>query len=458
MQLTLEQASSMCDGELSSNSDASFIITNVVIDSREVIFGSLFIAIIGESNDGHRYVYDTLSKYKCAAIVNQTSNLDFPNLIKVNDTTKAIGQLASKYRDMFDIPIVAITGSNGKTTIKEMFYQVCKVEYGEKKVLASKNSFNNQWGMPLTLLQLNSEHEVAILEMGMNHHGELDYLTRIAKPTIAVVNNVLLSHAGFFKGLEDIAKAKGEIYNGLVAGGVALINNNIPYSNIWQENLKQQNVKIVNFGDETSGIYLKEYNDVGDTIISTPDRDIKLHLQVIGYHNQQNAITVTALALQLGCSTVSIVKGLESFTAYKHRLEQRRCFNGALIIDDSYNANPDSVKAAILAIKNLPKPHWLILGDLAELGDYSSDQHMEIGKFAYENEIDMLLTIGELTFISGNAYIAEKLENLEQIQWTHYNSHDEIVKYCKDNLPSNATLLIKGSNSMKLWQIADNLV
>lgn len=468
MQLSLNQIAIMCEGELSAGSDGSRVITNVVIDSREVADGSLFVAIVGENNDGHKYALDCLSNKALGAIVNKTSGLTAPNLVIVPDTTYAIGLLASRYRDMFNIPLVAITGSNGKTTIKEMLRGICEAEYGISDVLASKNSFNNQWGMPLTLLQLNDKHKVAIIEMGMNHHGELDYLTKLAKPTIAVVNNVLLSHAGFFKNIEEIANAKCEIYNGLVDDGVALINKNISYATTWSNKLKQNyKIKLIEFGDNTTGCYLKESDDQGNIVVATHRGDINLKLKVLGAHNQQNAITVIALALQLKLSTESIIKGLEAFTAYKHRLEQKKAFNGALIIDDSYNANPDSVKASILAIKNLPKPHWFIFGDLKELGDYATDQHIEVGRFVWENGVDMLLTIGELTLNSGKAYMGSMPNNGESVivaatganvkKWLHFNNNDDIAKYCREHVPENATILIKGSNSMKLWQIADLL-
>lgn len=452
MNLTLSKIASMCNGRLSTGSDGALVINNVVIDSREALAGSLFIAIIGDNDNGHKYVNSSFAQGAVAAVVSRASGFDnnTPNLIIVADTTQALGYFAACYRNMFDVPIVAITGSNGKTTIKEMLRQICQIEYGKEYVLASRNSFNNHWGMPLTLLGLNTNHKVVILEMGMNHSGELDYLSRIAKPTIAVVNNVLLSHARFFKCLEDIAHAKGEIYNGLIDGGVALLNSNLPYYKLWQHQLQDKPVQRVTFGSTSSSCYLKQSHDDGTIIIHTNHGEINTKLQVLGKHNQYNAVTATVLALQIGCSSAAIANGLGSFTGYKHRLECKIAINGALLVDDSYNANPDSVKAAILAIKNLPKPHWFIFGDLNELGEFEQQQHIEIGEFIKENQIDKLLTIGQLTRSTGEAYF-------DNANWVHFEDNISIANYCKEHLPSGATLLIKGSNSMQLWEIADDL-
>ncbi|MBY0378960.1 MAG: UDP-N-acetylmuramoyl-tripeptide--D-alanyl-D-alanine ligase, partial [Burkholderiales bacterium] len=258
MQLSLNQIAIMCNGVLTDGSNGALIVNHVAIDSHELEQGSLFIAIIGHTNDGHKFVHESLQNGAVGAIVNQSSKLALPNLIIVEDTTIAIGLFAKNYRDMFDISVVAITGSNGKTTIKEMLKRICEIEYGVDYVLASRGSFNNHWGMPLSLLQLNTKHKVAILEMGMNHHGELDYLSKIAKPTIAVVNNVLMSHAGFFKDLSDIAYAKGEIYNGLTDNGTALINKSVQFADIWQDQLKHQNCRIIEYGTLDTTCYLKE--------------------------------------------------------------------------------------------------------------------------------------------------------------------------------------------------------
>ncbi len=457
MKLTLKQIANMCGGELSANSDLNIVIRNVYIDSRLVKLDSLFVAIVGDNQDGHIYVSQSLNKGAVAAIVNNTTTLDLPNLIKVSDTTLALGKLAANYRQMFAIPIVAITGSNGKTTVKEMLKSICCEFFGQEYVLATEGNLNNHWGVPLTILGLEPIHKVAILEMGMNHAGELNYLSNLAKPTIAVVANVLWAHAGFFKSLDDIASAKGEIYNGLQDGTTACINKNSQYAAIWADSLANRKVSLSFYGSNNSDCYLDKVDNNGIMHLSTKIGNIQTKLQVLGAHNQENAALAATLAINLGCNSISISNGLASYIGYKGRLEQKSAFNGALIIDDSYNANPDSVMSAILAIKNLPQPHWFILGDLKELGEFSTFKHKEVGVFAKEHGINRLLTIGELTHISGEAYM-QAISPVKDSHWQHFNNLEEVISYCKESLPSNATLLIKGSNSMKLWLVADSLI
>ncbi len=203
MVLSLNIIALMCNGDLSSGSNSDLIIKDVVIDSRMVKHGSLFIAIKGETQDGHSYVAVALKDKQAVAIVQHGCGLDLPNLIYVEDTVQALGLLAHNYRMQFNLPLVAITGSNGKTTVKEMLRSICNLQFGEKDVLATTGNLNNHLGVPLTLLNLNSQHKVAIIEMGMNHSGELEYLSMLARPTVAVVNNVMLAHAGFFNSLAE---------------------------------------------------------------------------------------------------------------------------------------------------------------------------------------------------------------------------------------------------------------
>lgn len=456
MDLTLTQVAKMCGGEVSLGSEEKLIINDVVIDSRKAIDNTLFIAILGEKQDGHEFVHAISQNSKVASLVNKDQILKLantelvmklPNLIYVEDTIKALGKLASCYRQKFDIPIVGITGSNGKTTVKEMLKLICEQQFGAQHVLATEGNLNNHLGMPLTLLKLNSTHKVAIIEMGMNHAGELDYLSHLAKPTITLVNNVLLAHAGFFNAIEDIARAKAEIYHGLSGDGVACINKLEPHYPIFEENIALK-VRRFYYGDNKTECYLTAKNADGSICVATPIGDLAIKLQVLGEHNEKNALSAIALALNLNCELANIEKGLNSYKGFARRLERKTAFNEALIIDDSYNANPSSVKAAILAIEELPKPHWLILADLRELGKFENQAHEEIGRFASENKIDKLLTIGTLAAIANKTFIGDKL---------HFTSNQDVVKYCLDNLPKTATLLIKGSLSTNLKEVVNGL-
>ena len=449
MLLSLNIVALMCGGDLSAGSNSELMLEDVLIDSRKVISGSLFIAIKGEAQDGHSYVETALKDKLAAAIVQRDCAIDVPNLIYVDDTVQALGLLSHNYRMQFNIPIVAITGSNGKTTVKEMLRSICNLQFGESHVLATSGNLNNHLGVPLTLLNLNQQHKVAIIEMGMNHSGELEYLSMLARPTIAVVNNVLLAHAGFFNSLTDIARAKGEIYTGLVEDGIACINLRSPFAAMWQDQVAESTARIVNYAKPDSFCYIYKSGGSGKLLIHTVDGgQIHANLQVLGEHNKTNALTAATLALNLACDLDNIAKGLSNYTGYKGRLEQKQAFNGALIIDDSYNANPDSVKAAILAIKDLPKPHWFVFADLKELGKFSENSHQEIAVFAGLHGIDLLLTVGELAKITHENFTGEKL---------HFNSNQGIVEYCMQYLPKNATLLVKGSNSMELNTVVTQL-
>ena len=451
MNLTIKEIANLCDGELSNHSDPDLIIKHVVINSIDAKNHSLFVAIKGNVNDGHDFVVDVIKNDGCAALVNKNYAKDKPqpNLIYVDDTTKALGQLAGRYRDQFHIPVVGITGSNGKTTVKEMLKSICIEQFGEKHVLANAGNLNNHLGVPLTLLGLTKQHKIAIIEMGMNHHGELDHLSFIAKPTIAVVNNVMLAHAGYFKSMIDIAKSKGEIYHGLQTDGIACVNLAEKLHSIWKNDIPEHISKSYEFGTESSSCYLKSGNSDGEICIATTAGDIHTKLQVLGRHNQTNAVTATALAINVGCSMENIARGLANYNGYKGRLQQKTAFNGALIIDDSYNANPDSVKAAILAIDTLHKPHWFIFADMGELGHLSAESHVEIGMFANQYKIDKLITIGELAKDAHDAFKGDKL---------HFVENQEVVEYCIKNLPADSTVLVKGSNSMDLGYVVDRLV
>ncbi len=444
--LTAKQILKLVEGTPSINFDSDLHVNQVSMDSRKVTDNFIFIALYGEKNDSHKYVADLVKNKTNLAIVDQNFAEDLPNLIRVENTTLALGVLAKNYRQLFTLPVVAITGSNGKTSVKEMLRIVCENHFGKGNVLATSGNLNNHWGMPLTLLELSHLHKVAIIEMGMNHSGEINYLTNIAKPTLAVVNNVMFAHAGHFNTLDDIADAKAEIYLGLNDSAIACVDISSSYANKYIENSK--NAQIFTYGSSNSSCYIVEISE-GSAIYQTPFGKLDIKLGILGKHNYYNALTVITLAINLGCSLKNIKLGLEAYTGYKGRLEQKKAFNGSLIIDDTYNANPDSVKAALEAISNLPRPHWFIFGDLKELGEREAWFHQQIGEFANKSKIDMLITVGELAKYASNFFNGSKM---------HFESNDDVVKYCISYLPSLATILIKGSNSMRLSEVVDSLV
>lgn len=446
MNLTLGQIAAMLDISLSNGSNADLLINNVVIDSNHATSNNLFVAITTMRNDGHKYIGHSLANGALGALVQRNPD-NLPNMLVVEDTVKALGKLAAKYRSRFDIPIVAITGSNGKTTVKEMLKLICNHSFGAKNVLATLGNQNNHLGAPLTILNLEPNHKVAIIEMGMSHAGELDYLVNLIKPTISLITNVKLAHAEFFTDLTAIAMAKGEIYNGLAKQGLACVNMTSKFSKLWLDKLTNLDVNIFKYGDISSGYYLENIKANSFDLV-TPYGVNPIHLKVLGAHNADNALSAAVIAFNLNCSLENVSKALGEYGGYTGRLQPKTAFNGALIIDDTYNANLDSVKAAILAIKELPRPHYLIFADIKELGKFSEQAHREVGEFAQDNQIDVLLTIGEQA----------KLASLGFKNYTlHFNSNIEVVEYCLANLPKNATLLVKGSNSMKLKEVVAKL-
>lgn len=438
----------MCGGTIGKNFAAEGWVDDVVIDSRKAGRNCLFVAIKGENADGHEFVAKVVAEPSNFALVAEGFSANLPNLIRVKDTTKALGNLASSYRQKFDIPLVAITGSNGKTTLKEMLRSVCNKEFGESRVLATSGNLNNHLGMPLTLLELNHQHKVAVIEMGMNHAGELTYLSKLARPTLAVVNNVMFAHAGFFKSIDEIAAAKGEIYSGLDRHGLACIDAGSLFGKGWADAMRKRSVAVFSYGSPDSGCYIKELM-VDQAKYVTPHGEVDIRLQVLGQHNYLNALTVIALAINIGCSLDSIKEGLECFSGYKRRLERKTAFNGALVIDDSYNANPDSVKAALSAIQVLPKPYWFIFADLKELGEFEWDFHHKLGQEMNNYGISKLLTVGELAAHAANCFEGDKI---------HFANNQDIVQYCLINLPQNATVLVKGSLSMNLAEVVAGIV
>ena len=445
--LNARQLVNMCNGTASEVFAVDGAISSVVIDSRKVSDDNLFIAIVGENHDAHDYVAQVIARGNTYALVNDDFKADLPNLIRVKDTTQALGLLASNYRQLFTIPVVAITGSNGKTTVKEMLRCVCQTQFGAAHVLATSGNLNNHWGMPLTLLELNDNHQVAIIEMGMNHAGELDYLSKLAKPTLAVINNVMFAHIGQFKSLAEIADAKGEIYNGLASDGVACIDASNPFSEQWHAKTELTTAKIFDYGTAESGCYLAEFTETGARYI-TPLGELEINLRILGQHNYFNALTVIALAINLRCSLNSIKIGLESYNGYSGRLELKKVVNKDIwIVDDSYNANPDSVRAALKAISVLPRPHWFIFADLKELGSGELDFHREIGEQIQREKIECLLTIGSLAEHAAKYFKGKK---------EPFKSNQDIVKYCQLFFKSG-TILIKGSHSMRLNEVAEVL-
>jgi len=428
--------------------DISF--SHVGTDSRSIQPNQLFIALKGENFDGHHFAKSALEQ-GAAAVMISTAMPDLSPHVRVVDTKLSLGKLAAYWRSKINIPLVAITGSNGKTTVKEMLASILKAATNnDHAVLATQGNLNNDIGMPLTLLKLNKEHQYAVIEMGMNHMGEISYLTKLAQPNIALVNNAGTAHIGELGSVEAIAYAKGEIFEGLAADGTAIINADDDFAPLWKSLIGDK--KIISFGlEKTADIHAHyQMNDSFTNLsITTPNGNFSLELRAAGLHNVRNALAATAAATALNIPILQIGIGLSQFAGVNGRLQQKVGLNGALVIDDTYNANPSSMKAAIdvLALRSGTK--IMVMGDMGELGDEASNMHADIGKYAKQATIAQFYTLGDLsikaaeTFGEGASYYAD-------IQ--------ALVDALKPNLTNDTTVLVKGSRFMAMERVVNAIV
>ncbi|MDP2787681.1 MAG: UDP-N-acetylmuramoyl-tripeptide--D-alanyl-D-alanine ligase [Pseudomonadota bacterium] len=402
---------------------ADVAITAVSTDTRNLPAGCLFVALKGPRFDGHKFAAKALEQGAAAVMVAADAQMTISPAIVVKDTLQALGRLAAWHRGQMPAKVAAITGSNGKTTVKEMLAAILAVEVGaeaaEDCVLATAGNLNNDIGMPLTLLKLTPQHRYAAIEMGMNHAGEIAYLTQIARPDVALVNNALRAHLEGLGSVEAVARAKGEIYAGLKEGGIAIVNADDPHATLWRGLACPR--KVISFGfSENANVRIlpgsrtvagaaapRQRDSSGEALqltLDTPQGRIETTLQVPGEHNLRNAAAAASLALALGIGVESIASGLADYTGVKGRLQSHACILGATLIDDTYNANPDSVLAAIQVLAARPGTRILVLGDMGELGPDAANLHSEVGERARAAGIDRLLCLGEMTLHTVEAF------------------------------------------------------
>ncbi|MFA7350028.1 MAG: UDP-N-acetylmuramoyl-tripeptide--D-alanyl-D-alanine ligase [Methylotenera sp.] len=419
-------------------------------DSRNVKAGQLFVALKGENFDGNTFADEAIKK-GAAAVMLSDSAVEVQPALFVQDTRLALGELAKYWRSKFDAPVVAITGSNGKTTTKEMLTAILSVAAkGSDKVHATYGNLNNDIGVPLTLLKMHASHKYAVVEMGMNHLGEIDYLTHIAKPNVAVINNVGSAHIGELGSRANIALAKGEIFSGLPADGVAVINADSEYAADWLA--LNANRKVVTFGLNQQADVTANYQELqGVSLMNldTPNGRVAFKLKVQGAHNISNALAASTAAFALGVSNADIAKGLENFGGVYGRLELKAACHGALLIDDTYNANPDSMRAAIDVLAKYAGEKILVLGDMGELGFEAKNMHAEIGAYAKAAGLTTLYCLGELSIEMVKSF---------GVGAQHFSSPEEIAEAVLPQLTSSTTVLVKGSRFMQMERVVNLLV
>ncbi|MHB1143396.1 MAG: UDP-N-acetylmuramoyl-tripeptide--D-alanyl-D-alanine ligase [Thiobacillus sp.] len=426
-------------------------VLRVSTDSRSIRPGDLFIALRGEKFDGGAFAAQALQQGAAGVVLDDAQAPGIATAIRVDDTRLALGRLAAAWRQRFAIPVVAITGSNGKTTVKEMLAAILRVEAGsDAAVLHTEGNLNNDIGLPLMLLRLRDTHQYAVLEMGMNHAGEIDTLTRLARPDVALVNNALSAHIGFLGSIGNIARAKGEIFNGLADAGIAVFNADDAHAWLWREANARRSV--IDFGLKQPAVVRGQfrpslYGSVLNLIL--PNAEFEVALQVPGEHNVMNALAAAAAAFALDVSHRSIVTGLSGFTGVKGRLQKKPALHGSTFIDDTYNANPDSVKAALAVLAQQAGKKVLVLGDMGELGSDAAAMHAQIGLAARDAGIDRLLALGDLSRETVGAFGAGAM---------HFERIQELLAELENELTPDTTVLVKGSRFMQMERVVQSFM
>lgn len=421
------------------------MLDGVSTDTRTLHGSELFIALRGPNFDGHEFVSQAMARGAAAIMVDHELAMDIPQLI-VKDTRLAMGQLARVWRERFNIPVLAVTGSNGKTTVKEMLASIMS-SLGD--VHATRGNLNNDIGVPLTLFKLGAQHQSAVIEMGANHPGEIAYLVGITKPDIGIITNAAAAHLEGFGSLEGVARAKGEIYAGLADSGIAIVNADDQFVGLWRDIIKPR--KKIEFGLEHRcdvSAEFKPTDNGNQTLIKTTDAQFKVNLPLLGRHNVMNALAATAAALAVGVTPEIIRQGLEKMQAVAGRLQLKAGLHGSRIIDDTYNANPASVNAAIKVLQGFAGDHFMALGDMGELGRGEAELHRQVGQVAREQGVNRLYTIGELAKHAANEFGEHAYS---------FDAHDRMAEALHKDLHKDATLLVKGSRRMHMERVVDAL-
>jgi len=436
-------------------------LNDVVTDSRAVQAGNVFVALRGERFDAHDFLDAVVAQGASAVVVERVpAGLAVPAIV-VPDSRVALGQIAHGWRSAHAIPVIGVTGSNGKTTVKEMIAAILAAAFGEDGYLATRGNFNNEIGVPLTLFRLQAQHQAAVIEMGMNHPGEIAVLSRIATPTLGLVNNAQREHQEFMTSVEAVARENGAVIRHLAADGVAVFPDDDDFTALWREESGAR--RVLTFGLSTHADVSARYQSgvFGSTLQVTVKGPVvspaqfKVELAAVGEHNVRNALAATACALGAGIPVQAVVRGLESFAPVNGRLQRKQAISGALVIDDTYNANPDSVRAAIDVLAAIEGPRLLVLGDMGEVGDQGPQFHAEIGAYARSRGIPQFFGLGELTKHAVDAY-GDARQGVAQA--VHFDDIAALNAAVAQAAPQGATVLVKGSRFMKMERVVQHLV
>lgn len=450
--LSLSQIASILEAQLIG--DGNVTVENVSTDSRKAVNNGLFFALKGENFDAHDYVMKAAEQGCVAAVVEHPTGGNIAQLI-VKDSRLALGQLAKWLREKINPKVVAMTGSSGKTTVKEMtasILQQSAVDFDD--VLFTQGNFNNDIGVPLTLLRLTEKHKFAVIELGANHIGEIAYTTALAQPDVALVNNVMAAHLEGFGSLDGVATAKGEIFRGLTQHGVAIINKAHNYSQKWQAEIGDHSVQYFAYDDPKADYYAENivFSEQGASfVLHTPQGNVQIDSPYLGEHNVSNALAATALTMNVGATLAQVKKGLEMPSLVKGRLFPIVPCENLLLLDDSYNANVGSMKSAISVLQKYPAFRVFVVGDMGELGDNTRLCHQDVGEFAQAAKLDLVISFGRSSSVISAVNFGR-----------HFTDKTELVAYLTPIIKQQLTqqkvvVLVKGSRSMKMEDVIDLL-
>lgn len=435
-----------------ANSDADIFFEGVSTDSRRISEGMLFVALKGENSNGESFTRDAFKKGAAAVLVSKTAKrIPEGIVLKVEDTLEAYRQIAGAWRERFDIPIVAVTGSNGKTTTKDLTAAALN---GWGHVLKTSGNFNNEIGVPMTLLEINEKHQAAVVEIGMRGLGQIESLAEVVKPTIGIVTNVSEAHIELLGSIENIAKAKGELVEAIKSGGTIILNADNPHT-LQMKNIVREGVKILTYSLEKGAADFVAKNILIGSVsteftLDFHGKEYNFEIPMLGRHNVSNALGAIAAGYAVGLTVPEVQRGFSTLTTTKMRYEVIRR-DGLTIINDAYNASPASMRAAIRTTSEVYNGRLIaVLGDMLELGEISEKVHREIGEELVENKFDTLITLGELgKFIAAGARDAG-LKNVYT-----FDTHEDAAKKILELVHDGDTILFKASHVMHMEKIIE---
>lgn len=456
--MTLAQVAAWLDGAHLVGS-ADLAILRVHTDTRTLASGDLFVALQGERFDANAFLHDAQAQGATAVLCRAglpaaAYPVGLPR-IEVPDTKLALAQMAAEWRAQFTLPLVAVTGSNGKTTVTQMVAAILEAQAPGGAALATRGNFNNDIGVPLTLLRLRREHRLAVVELGMNHPGEIAGLAAMAQPTVALVNNAQREHLEFMHTVEAVAQENGAVIAALPADGVAVFPQDDDYTTVWQGLAAKR--KTVQFGWHAAGSAQEVLCTSAEWVegawqvqASTPWGALQYRLAIAGRHNVKNSLAAAACALAAGVSPQAVVQGLQAFVPVKGRCRALQITHSGLhatLVDDTYNANPDSMRAAIQVLADLPGPRLLVLGDMGEVGEQGPEFHAEAGLFAHAQGISHVLALGDMAVHAVAACPGAE----------HFSDVETLIARAKGLLPGVASVLVKGSRFMRMERVVEAL-